>query len=74
MMQTVLKQFPWMNLTSLALLIFFGFFIALLVITGLKSERERHIEAALVPLDDAPRAAAQRAAQNAAQVTEVRRV
>lgn len=64
MMQTVLKQFPWMNLTSGALLIFFCFFIALLVITSLKSEREHHAQAALIPLDDAPHA----------QETEVRRV
>ena len=52
MMQTIVTQFPWLNLSTLALLIFFTFFIVLVVITGLNSQRAIQNEASLVPLND----------------------
>ena len=52
MKQQILSQFPWMQLSSLALVIFFAFFLALLVITNLKLQKKIHAQASQLPLEE----------------------
>jgi cbb3-type cytochrome oxidase subunit 3 len=50
--QQILTQFPWMGLSSLALVIFFSFFVALLVITNLKPQKKIQERASQLPLEE----------------------
>lgn len=52
MKQQILTLFPWTWLPSLALLIFFAFFIGLLIRVNLKSQQSIFSTAATLPLDD----------------------
>lgn len=52
MMQSVLTQFPWLSLSSVALLIFFLFFVALLIIVNLKPQKTIFRRASMLPLDE----------------------
>lgn len=55
-MRESLSLFPWPWLPSLALLIFFGFFVALIVRVSLRSQRTKLQQAELLPLDDGEKA------------------
>ena len=52
MKQEILTQFPWPWLPALALLIFFGFFIGLLIRVSMKSRRHIFTAAESLPLHD----------------------
>lgn len=52
MKQEILTQFPWPWLPTLALLIFFVFFVGLMIRVNLKSRNKIFIEAAALPLSD----------------------
>lgn len=52
MKQEILTKFPWLDLSTAALLIFFGFFVALLILINLKSQKKIYDDASFIPLND----------------------
>lgn len=54
MKQDVLTQFPMPWLTVVGLLIFFGFFVALLINVSRKTQKSVFAVASQLPLEDAP--------------------
>lgn len=52
MKQMILTQFPWPWLPTLALLLFFGFFVGLLIHLNSRSVRSQCTDAATLPLKD----------------------
>ena len=52
MSQYVLTKFPWPVLPSIALVLFFGFFVILIGIVSARSRRPIYDQASLLPLED----------------------
>jgi|GEM_PF-4897689 len=52
MMQQILTKFPFLHLSTIALMIFFLFFVALLVIVNTKSQKQIQKRASALPLED----------------------
>ena len=52
MKQLVLAQFPWPVLPTMALIIFFVFFVALFVITHFRSRTPLYARASALPLEE----------------------
>ncbi len=52
MKQEILIQFPWPWLPTLALMIFFVFFVALIIRVGMKSRQHIFTAAESLPLQD----------------------
>lgn len=53
MKQEILIKFPWLSLSSLALVIFFSFFVALLFIINSRSQKKVHEVAERIPMNEA---------------------